>query len=273
MMSRLLWGAAGLFVAGATALWATGGDEDHTEWVILARGVGHRVFHLPGGVAADAVRVRLDDASLEVVDARTADEDRATASGLRARRPGAVAAVNGGFFDEAGKPMGLVLARGRITNTLRRADWGVFWVGGDRAGIMHTTDWRDGKPAYALEALQAGPRLVVARTPVKLKPQVARRTVVCVKSPKEVVLLVTEAIDARPLAEWLAREERRGGLGCVDALNLDGGPSSQLSVQAGNRSLEVRGGWPVPNGLVVVPHKGSAEAEKTPTGEASSPAP
>ena len=67
------------------------------------------------------------------------------------------------------------------------------------------------------------------------------------------VLLVTEPVGAPSLAGWLSRPARRGGLGCHDALNLDGGPSTQASLRAGDTRLEVLGGWPVPTGLVVVP--------------------
>lgn len=227
-------------------------SPDPEPWRRVAPGVMHRGVDLPSGIGAEVVRVDLTLARIQVVDARAGGGPRARARTLRDRTPGAVVAVNGGFFDENGAPMGLVLSGGRETNSLRRADWGVFWVAGEKAGVMHTTDWRDSPVTGASEGLQSGPRLVVDRRPVKLKPQVARRTVVCIRTPSEVLLVVTQGIDARALAEWLARSPSGGGLGCTDALNLDGGPSTQLSLQAGERTLEIEG-RPVPNGLVVVP--------------------
>jgi uncharacterized protein YigE (DUF2233 family) len=173
-------------------------------------------------------------------------------SRLREETEGAIAVVNGGFFDPRGRPLGLVLADGQVRNPVRDADWGVFWVAGTTAGVVHTQQWRTAHPPGVRQALQAGPRLVVAGRALSLKAQSARRTVVCVRRPTEVVLLVSERVDARALAEWLATEAKRGGLGCWHALNLDGGPSTQLSLRAGEVSVEVEGGWGVPNGLAVV---------------------
>ena len=44
-------------------------------------------------------------------------------------------------------------------------------------------------------------------------------------------------------------EEAEGGLACSDALNLDGGPSTQLAARAGDFALDVSGAWPVPNAV------------------------
>lgn len=228
-------------------------------WRRVAPGVSHRAVALPGGIGAEGFRIDLHEAAIRVVDARESG-GRASAWELRERVPGAVLAVNGGFFDEHGAPMGLVRTGGRETNPLRHADWGVFWVAGERAGIVHARAWHAHPEAGATEAIQAGPRLVVGGRAMKVKPQVARRTVVCVQRPSVVVLLVTEPIGAPRLARWLATPVDRGGLGCTDALNLDGGPSTQASLRAGDTSIEIAGGWPVPTGLVVVPRRGVGAA-------------
>jgi hypothetical protein len=64
---------------------------------------------------------------------------------------------------------------------------------------------------------------------------------------------VTGAVEASDLARFLAAAVAGGGLGCTDALNLDGGPSTQLSARAGEFSLDVGGGWPVPNAVAFLP--------------------
>ncbi|MDF1563780.1 MAG: phosphodiester glycosidase family protein [Deltaproteobacteria bacterium] len=226
--------------------------EDSGSWRPLGRGVAAAQLRAPGDVEVQAVRVDLGGADVRVIDARRPGRERATVDRLREETEGAVAVVNGGFFDPSGKPLGLVLADGRERNRLRNVDWGVFWVAGTTAGVVHTDQWATAKPPGVREALQSGPRLVVAGKALKLKKQTARRTVACVPKPRQVVLLTTEAIDAAILAEWLAREPEQGGLGCWHALNLDGGPSTQLSLKAGEHSVEVEGGWGVPNGLAVV---------------------
>lgn len=238
----------------AAALYVTRPPPPPRPWQPVAPGVQAALLSITGGGGAQAVRIDLREASVWVVDAR--DESgagRLVSTAMRERIPGAVAAVNGGFFDAEGQPMGLVIAEGRETNSLRRADWGVLWIAEASAGVLHTRQWRAKAPEGVVGALQAGPRLVVSRRPVGLKVQEARRTVACVRARHELILLVTEAIEANALATWLARPVAHGGLGCADALNLDGGPSSQLSLHSEGLSLEVEGGWPVPNGLVVVP--------------------
>ena len=241
------WGVLVLFLAHCPRAESS---FQEAPWRTLGPGVFHATLRLPGGAFAEAVRVDLRRARLEVLDARAEGTGRAPVRALR-KRSGAIAAVNGGFFDEAGAPMGLVVAGGRETNSLRRADWGVFFVAEGRARIVHTRTFRAHPPPKVEAALQAGPRLVVDGHPLKLKPQVARRTAICLRSEQEVVLLVTEAVEAEALARWLARGERDGGLGCREALNLDGGPSSQLSIQTQTLRLEVPGGSAVPNALAV----------------------
>ncbi len=206
----LLVAAAAALVSAGITIWVNRPPRVDDTWRQVAPGVAHRAVMLPGGVGAEAFRIDLSQARIEVVDARPGG-GRATARELRQRVPGAVLAVNGGFFDESGAPMGLVRTGGQETNPLRHADWGVFWVAGETAGIVHARAWRAHPEAGATEAIQAGPRLVVDGQPMKLKPQVARRTVICVRRPGQVVLLVTEPVGAPSLAGWLSRPARRGG--------------------------------------------------------------
>jgi len=83
---------------------------------------------------------------------------------------------------------------------------------------------------------------------------IAERTAVCAKG-SVVVLVVTTKVETTPFARFLADPLDQGGLGCPDALNLDGGPSTQLMVKLPALTLSVAGGWGVPNALVVSPGK------------------
>ena len=66
-----------------------------------------------------------------------------------------------------------------------------------------------------------------------------------------VVLVVSTKAEATAFARFLADPPDNGGLGCWDALNLDGGPSTQLVVKLPALTLSLPGGWGVPNALVV----------------------
>ena len=102
--------------------------------------------------------------------------------------------------------------------------------------------------------VQGIPRLVVAGKVPGLKPQLAERTAVCAEGGV-VILVVSTKAETTAFARFLADPSEKGGLGCVDALNLDGGPSTQLVVKLPALTLSLPGGWGVPNALVVTPGK------------------
>jgi uncharacterized protein YigE (DUF2233 family) len=158
----------------------------------------------------------------------------------------AVLAVNGGFFDERGRPLGLRIAGGRTVLGLRpRVDWGVLLLRDGRASIVHSRDYV-ADPAVR-DAIQVGPRILVDGRPTKLKPQSSRRTAVAVDRDGRAltVAVARRSVSADELASALA------ALGFAQALLLDGGPSTQLSFELGDTSVEVWGGYPVPDGLVL----------------------
>jgi hypothetical protein len=66
---------------------------------------------------------------------------------------------------------------------------------------------------------------------------------------------VSTKVETTAFARFLADPPDQGGLGCRDALNLDGGPSTQLVAKLPALSLSLPGGWGVPNALVVVPRQ------------------
>jgi uncharacterized protein YigE (DUF2233 family) len=168
-----------------------------------------------------------------------------TAAALRDER--AVAAViNGGFFDQQWRSLGLRISAGKTVIPLRpRVDWGVLVMRGARATIVHSRDFHP-EPAVE-EALQVGPRLVAAGQPLKLKPQLARRTAVALdKEGRTLTLAVTTLpVEAQRLADALAQ------LGFDAALMFDGGPSSQLAAAVGELRLDLRGAYAVPDVLVI----------------------
>jgi hypothetical protein len=102
--------------------------------------------------------------------------------------------------------------------------------------------------------VQGIPRLLVEGKVPPLKPQIAERTAVCAGG-NIVVLVVSTKVEATAFAHFLADPPDQGGLGCRDALNLDGGPSTQLVVKLPGLALSLPGGWGVPNALVVAPRK------------------
>ena len=241
-------GLAMLAVAASCKAGATPpGPGPPIAWQEMAPGADRATL-----VAADgATNIRLYRFSLarfqaEVVVGSGTPPRPETAADLRRRRQ-AIAAVNGGFFDERHAPLGLRIAGGETRVPLRRhVDWGVLLLEGARARIVHSRDLPPGQSA--LGAIQVGPRIVVDGTALSLKAQRARRTAVALeRDGRRLTLVVVDApIDANELAVRLAA----GGFDA--ALMLDGGPSTQLALELGDVHVDIPGAYPVPDLLAIV---------------------
>ncbi len=204
-------------------------------------GLRYEYAPLAAGVGGHLLTVDLAETELRLLDARDLGADALTAREFQART-GATAVVNGPFFDVDGSPMGLLIVDGEEREALRPVDWGVFALDGEGPSIVHTRDWaaRDG----VRQAFQVGPRLMVDGTPTPLKRQSARRTALCVLPDNRVeVAVVDQSLDATRLADFLAEQ------GCVDALNLDGGGSTQLYLKSATAEVDVPGHDPIPIAL------------------------
>ena len=275
-LTRLgLLAAASLGVlAVALALPVRAGDELRFER--LVQGLERRTIRwVPPGSGQSAVvlhafRVDPKRFRFRVVSAKAAKRDTVHAM---AREADLVLAVNASFFDPQGRPLGLIVDRGRQVQRLREIDWGVFYTNREgSAGIVHRRDFKapDGLDA----AVQSGPRLVVGGKPLDLKPQIARRTAVCVDSSGLVVLLVSEnGMLLEDLAMLLSRPTGEGGLGCRDALNLDGGASTQAALLLPDSRWDLYGGSVVPVVLGIQPRGTDEKPGKPATDEPGKPAP
>jgi len=237
----LLFAVLGAFAAGTSA--ATSGPSAP---------LSYRFAETPGGVGAHLLRADLNRVQLKLLHA----EDLG-ASALSARqfleRSGATAVFNGPFFDLDGSPMGLLIVDGVERVGLRAVDWGVFQLDESGPSIVHTRDWQP-RPEVR-QAFQVGPRLVVDGAALTLKRQSARRTALCVLPDGRIEVLVAgTAMWADDLAEFFVAE------GCSDALNLDGGTSSQLHLRRAGILVEEPGGVPVPVAVGLFVAKEHAEA-------------
>jgi uncharacterized protein YigE (DUF2233 family) len=225
-----------LFFAAATP----SAEPLSAPWKTISPGVEH--LHLVEE-NADLFRFDLSMFRAEVV-VQTGNRPR-TAAEMRADH-NALLAINGGFFDEDVRPLGLRVSGSRTVVPLRpRVDWGVLELRHDGAAIVHGRDYR-AHPAIT-DAIQVGPRLLVDGQALGLKPQQARRTAVALdREGRFLTVIATRArVEANALAHTLER------LGFDRALMLDGGPSTQLSAAIGDVHVEISGGYPVPDGLVV----------------------
>ena len=171
---------------------------------------------------------------------------------------GAAAVINGGYFDSKGRPLGLLISGGQqISGSLSRAEGRALF--GVRDGVPFVSD-AAGVPLEGVsEALQTTPLLVRNGNEVEGFDEpwrVDRRAAVCVDREGHVVFAVTDTLlnglSFSEMAHLLARSRDRGGLGCRNAMNLDGGTSAQLWI-ADHVDQSVPGYTDVPVHLLAFP--------------------
>jgi len=228
--------------------------QEALRFLTVAPGISHATFDVrpPDGepFSGHAFRVDLGEAELRLVPAG-GPSPRQPVAQIASPFP-AVVAVNASFFDNDGRAMGLAVSEGRLLATGKRASWGALAVSGTDARIVLGSGISD-PLAHGL-VVQGLPRLVIGGKVPGLKPQLAERTAVCAAGSRVVVVVASKA-ESTAFARFLAEPPEKTGLGCSDALNLDGGPSTQLVVRLPALTLSLPGGWGVPNALVATPGK------------------
>ncbi|OGP10237.1 MAG: hypothetical protein A2048_01780 [Deltaproteobacteria bacterium GWA2_45_12] len=159
--------------------------------------------------------------------------------------------ANANFFDGTNQPLGLIIDNRKIVNPFKKISWwGIFLIENKIPAIVHAHAFRQ-NPAITT-AIQAGPRLVINGAIPRLKPDLSRHTAFGIQKNNHVILVVSqEPIEITELARIMAKPEKEGGLGCVNALNLDGGSSSQIYSKIGSFELDIPSYVGVPVGLGV----------------------
>jgi len=175
--------------------------------------------------------------ALERFDLRLEDAGWKPAIGDALVASSAEVVVNGGFFDAAGRPVGLAVSEGTLLSALDPTLSGGVVVSDGARVSLHATEGFE-LPRGSTFAIQCRPRLVVDGEPnVKRDDgQRAERTALCIReSGRRLDAVVVGASDdgasAGPslhaLSQYLAAS------GCEGALNLDGGPSTGAAWREG----------------------------------------
>lgn len=235
-----------VFLFGAAAWgrhhWRSSGENG---WSKVAPGIEMRLLQAPGSSNANSVvALRTTPEHLRIVSGtpREIEEWR--------KESKALVAINGGFFDAQDKSLGLRASGGKRLNALHGKAWGVFYTRGKKnpkAQIVPTEKfaWK----SDMREAVQCGPRLVENGKVLKLKFQWARRSGIGIQRDGKVVIALADSDVSLP--EWAKFWAAPDALNCPNALNLDGGPSSQLSIQTPSRRLHLRSGRTVPDAILI----------------------
>jgi uncharacterized protein YigE (DUF2233 family) len=244
----------GLLVGGEIAAPQPVSTADLPEGIGVVR---RCTWHGSSAVATDLLTVVLAPGRHRL---RLVDQSPAFPLGARsvamtlAGIPGAVVAVNGGYFERDFQPAGLCLLEGRTVTplALQGVLSGIAAI--DARGALHLLP-RQARLEGMYSAIQAGPFLIDpgGTIGVRARPARARRTVIAQDPAGVTMLLVTGDLTLHEVAALLHAHAPVLGLARVErALNLDGGPSTGLAVAVdGGWSFPERG--PVRNVLVVSP--------------------
>ena len=181
-----------------------------------------------------------------------------------ARTAGATVAINANFFDERGKPLGLVVSRGRKHSSIHRGGKtinGLFISRRTDNAILNRKELKD---QSVVEAIQAGPLLLENGVPTRVKgaDRSTNRSGLCLDNNGRLILFVVSAEFRGMALDQLQSLLLNPLINCSSALNLDGGGSSQLYVSssisgapANSEPVAISGRDNVPVALALFPKK------------------
>lgn len=192
-------------------------------------------------------RIDLSKNQLELITAKTLALKNAAAD-LFAKHSNALISINGGFFDHEFKPLGLRINNKKIENPLKPISWwGIFYIKNNRP---HITTLKHFKPKNEIEfALQSGPRLLINGSIPPLKMSKDDRSALGITADGKVIILVST--NAPMTTQELAYLMKTSPLFCVNAINLDGGSSSQLYAHINSFELNVQGYSNISDAIIV----------------------
>jgi uncharacterized protein YigE (DUF2233 family) len=194
-------------------------------------------------------RIDLKKNQLDLVMANFLSQPHASADEF-AHFSKALLTINGGFFDHDHHPLGLRISNQQQYNPLKRISWwGVFFIKNKKARISGPHQFTDNQPVDF--AVQSGPRLLINGHIPALKPGRAERSALGISPDGRVIILVTDNTPMTTTA--LAELMKFPPLNCKNALNLDGGSSSQLHANIDSFQLNVHGFSNVSDAIVVKP--------------------
>jgi uncharacterized protein YigE (DUF2233 family) len=168
---------------------------------------------------------------------------------LSKKYPDFLLATNGGFFDEKYRPIGLRISNYKILSQFKPISWwGVLLQKNNQLQITSSRDYRHHKNIQF--AVQCGPRLIINNRIVKLKPGIAERTALGIDKQNRLIIMVT---DHHPISTYKAAKILNSNpINSIDALNLDGGHSTQMISNFSNHKQTVLGLSPISDSLLII---------------------
>ena len=227
---------------------------------LLSSEDGVEVYSVKSGTYSGYMMVVLDPARVTVGTCR----DKFTREkGLQlkdiAKRYDALAAINGGGFEDSGgtgnggKPVGLVISGGKVMHTGDAGKYDIT-VGFNQDNIMVESS---AKKKGIRDAITFGPALIVNGEPVSVKGQSSGlnpRTAIGQRSDGAVLMLVIDGRQASSLgATYSDLISIMLEYGAINAINMDGGSSSLMYYKGEylNTGVSLTGSRNMPTAFIV----------------------
>lgn len=218
----------------------------HAEWTIASAeseagsaGVVHRHVLLENAADGGHVTCELAIFPAKSCALRVIDNPEGERLASMMKREKYVCGVNGGYFDEQFKPIGLRIVNGQMLTPLRpaRLITGVLFASPRGVQIVRAREFSQRQKIEA--AIQCGPFLVdrSQRVAGLNNSQHARRTFAAVAMNERALLGVCSDVSLADLAAILATTRIAADLKIQRALNLDGGSSSAFWFARENGSV------------------------------------
>lgn len=241
-----------LAVCVSLAVWQTCSAK--TEWQAIEPGLAYVKLN-PGGMnpwgQVHAFRIDPKRYRLHIAMAKDFEKKAAHAKQFVLKKRDLII-INGGFFTPRKEPLGLRIENGITRSRLKNISWwGVLYQRRHRYNIVAQRQFRNQKSIRF--AIQSGPRLLINGTIPRLKGGVAERSAIGITKRGQLIIVVTDnaPMTTNSLAVLMKKSWQDDGLGCYQALNLDGGNSTQLYAKAKDFELNITGFSQVTDAVVI----------------------
>ena len=192
--------------------------------------------------------------SIRIVDQGALEHPKFANMGEAMHAVGAVAGINGGFFDPLGAPLGMMIADGVQSGKLAHSALtsGVLCRSPRGLQLLRSKEYSARPRPDTSQLVQAGPFLVDAGTRVTgLDDTKARvRSLIMHDNAHLWLIAFTSSVTLADLGNALATQRKIGNVRIVRALNLDGGSSTAFWLAGAQKKSPWK---PVRNYIAVVP--------------------
>jgi uncharacterized protein YigE (DUF2233 family) len=228
---------------------------DAGGWKVIQKGIEFRKMSLERSEPSHSVELKLLRFDTRLIVPRVLRSAQFQLKGANAKtfveKSGALAAINGSYFDTDGKPLAFLkianqAINGRIAKNALYT--GVFSVKDQQPSIARRDDFL---AEQADEGLQSGPLLLfhgTLQTITGVPSRASRRALIGIDAEQRLIIAVADSLLGG--LHWPELQEIFSAtpwqIQVADLLNLDGGGSAQLYIKAGKFEEMIAGTSEVP---------------------------